>query len=394
MMIRYCLFNVFVMLVVLTASYSRIALADDPQTIQIDYIAQIPETRLSASSLDKIIQDRGIRGAELAINDNNTTGQFLNQHYELNAIKLSPQQNPLETIESLVQHGRHFLLLDLPESKLAKLGDMTNNKPVLLFDVSGQTDQFRHQNCLSNLLHMLPSRAMRADALGQYFVGKRWTKWLLVSGQSKKDQLFAAAIKRTAKRFNIKIIEQRTWKHNYDARRTAQKEIPVFTQGVDYDVLIVADEDNQFGDYLPFRTWLPRPVAGTQGLIATAWHPAHEQWGALQLNSRFVKHARRNMKEIDYGAWLAVRIIGEAASRTTSTDYKTINDFIHSESFTIAGFKGRALSIRKWNGQLRQPVLLAWPQSIVSVLPNSRFLHPRNSLDTLGYDEPEVQCNQ
>ncbi|MCH9699301.1 MAG: ABC transporter substrate-binding protein [Gammaproteobacteria bacterium] len=393
MMIRYCLLTIFVMLV-LTASYSQTVLAADPQTIHIDYIAQIPETRLSASSLDKIIQDRGIRGAELAINDNNTTGQFLNQQYVLNVINLSPNQNPLETIESLLKQGRQYLLLDLPEYTLARLNSIASNKPVLMFDVSGQTDQFRHDNCLPNLLHMLPSRAMRADALGQYFVGKRWTRWLLVSGQTERDQLFAAAIKRTARRFNIKIVEQRTWKHSYDARRTAQKEIPVFTQGVDYDVLIVADEDNQFGDYLPYRTWLPRPVAGTQGLIATAWHPAHEQWGALQLNNRFIKHAKRNMTEIDYGAWLAVRIIGEAASRTTSTDYKTINAFIHSDSFTMAGFKGRALSIRNWNGQLRQPVLLAWPQSIVSVLPNSKFLHPKNSLDTLGYDEPEVQCKQ
>lgn len=369
-------------------------MATEPQTIRIDYITQIPETRLSASSLDKIIRDRGIRGAELAINDNNTTGQFLNQHYAMNVINLTPEQNPLESIHQLIQQGHQYILLDLPESVLTKLNSIASNKPVLMFDVSGQTDQLRNNNCVSNLLHMLPSRAMRADALGQYFLGKRWTKWLLVSGTTDQDQLFAAAIKRTARRFNIDIVDQRTWKHNYDARRTAQKEIPVFTQGVDYDVLIVADEANQFGDYLPYRTWLPRPVAGTQGLIATAWHPAHEQWGALQLNSRFVKHAKRYMTEIDYGAWLAVRIIGEAASRTSSTDYKTISDFIHSDTFSIAGFKGRALSVRKWNGQLRQPVLLAWPQSIVSVLPNPKFLHPKNSLDTLGYDEPEVQCKQ
>ncbi|HFD10854.1 MAG TPA: branched-chain amino acid ABC transporter substrate-binding protein [Crenotrichaceae bacterium] len=362
------------------------------QKIHIAYLSQIPEIRQAASSLDPVVTDRGIQGANLAIVDNNTTGAFLNQQFDLQLTTLASDQDPVSVFKTLINQGIQFILADVPEHKLPELQQLADSAKVLLFNVSSRADDLRQSACGKNTLHLLPSRAMRADALGQYLLFKRWNKWLLVVGSQPKDQLFAAALKRAAKRYQMKIVDERIWKHNYDARRTAQKEIPVFTQGIEHDVLVVADEDGLFGDYLPYRTWIPRPVVGTQGLFATAWHPAHEQWGALQLNNRFRKQAKRDMTEIDYGAWLAVRAIGEAASRTQSTDYQTIRDFMLSGQFALAGFKGRALSFRPWNGQLRQPVLLVWPRAVVSVLPLAGFLHPVNTLDTLGFDKAEVKC--
>ncbi|MEE9423704.1 MAG: ABC transporter substrate-binding protein [Methylococcales bacterium] len=371
---------------------SVVANASEQQQVHIAFVSQIPVLKHAASSLDPVITDRGIQGANLAIVDNNTTGQFMGQKFNLQVVNLSPEQNTVSAVQSLITQGVQFILVDLPENRLPEVQKLANAAKVLVFDISSRADNLRQSVCSKNMLHLLPSRAMRADALGQYLLSKRWTEWLLVVGSEQKDQLFAAALKRAAKRYQMKVVEERTWKHNYDARRTAQKEVPVFTQGVNYDVLVVADEDGLFGDYLPYRSWKPRPVVGTQGLFATAWHPAHEQWGALQLNSRFLKHAKRHITEIDYGAWLAVRSIGEAASRTQSTSYDTIREFILGEQFALAGFKGRALSFRPWNGQLRQPVLLVWPRAVVSVLPLPEFLHPKNTLDTLGYDRAEVKC--
>ncbi len=84
--------------------------------------------------------------------------------------------------------------------------------------------------------------------------------------------------------------------------------MPVFTQGApSYDVVVVADEKEVFGPYLPYRTWDPRPVAGTAGLKAMSWHPAHEQWGATQMQNRFQRFAKRFMLPLDYQAWVAVR---------------------------------------------------------------------------------------
>ena len=166
----------------------------------------------------------------------------------------------------------------------------------------------------------------------------------------------------------------------------------MFTQAARYDVLLVADEAGAFGNEFPYRTWDPRPVAGTQGLTAAAWHATLEQWGAAQLQSRFRKQAGRWMTARDFAAWMAVRTVGEAATRSKSNDFATLVRTIRGEEFEIAAFKGRKLSYRQWDGQLRQPIPLSWPAGLVATSPQEGFLHPRSELDTLGDDAPESGC--
>jgi ABC transporter substrate binding protein (PQQ-dependent alcohol dehydrogenase system) len=100
----------------------------------------------------------------------------------------------------------------------------------------------------------------------------------------------------------------------------------------------------------------------------------------------------RRMTAFDGQAWAAARMIGEAASRKRATDAKTMLDFFKSADFTLAAFKGQRLTLRDWNLQLRQPILLADGRVIVSVSPQEAFLHQVSELDTLGYDRPETKC--
>ena len=172
-----------------------------------------------------------------------------------------------------------------------------------------------------------------------------------------------------------------------------QQQIPTFTQSApDYDVLIVADEGNLFGDYLPYRTWDARPVAGTSGLVPESWHPAIELWGGTQFQNRFKRMADRTMRPLDYNAWMAARMVGEAASRTKSNNFKDLMAYIKAPKFDFAAFKGLGLSVRDWNGQVRQPILVATPKLLVSVSPQPGFLHQFSELDTLGIDRPETKC--
>ena len=341
---------------------------------------------------DPVPPDLGVQGARLAIGDNNTTGQFTGQRFDLTEIVLEAQADPLPAFDNLLKQGIEHVLVNLPADQFVALQRSVGSRPVLLFDVGARDDRLRAEDCAGNVLHTLPSHAMLADALGQYLLQKRWMKWFLVVGAAPGDALFAAAVERSAKRFGAKIVARKPWEHRFDDRRTPASEVPVFTQGVDYDVLVVADEEGAFGDELSYRTWLPRPVVGTQGLVAAGWHPVHEAWGAIQLQHRFREKAGRGMREVDYGAWLAVRAIGEAATRTRSVEFAAIRDYVLSDTFALAGFKGVPLSFRSWDRQLRQPVLLAQPRALVAVAPVEGIIHPKNELDTLGYDESESRC--
>ncbi len=363
------------------------------QIINIAYLAQEQNVPLALSNLDSFIKNKGRAGAELAINDNNTTGQFTGQQFVLKKIIVPIEGNIAEVFTKDIAGKFQFLVTMLPAQQLIAISDLAVAKPMLIFDVATSDDVLRNEHCLSHVLHILPSRAMRADALGQYLMKKRWTKWFLVVGPTAEDRLFSEAIKRAAKRFNMEIVAEKNWEHTSDARRTTQSDVAVFSQlDDDYDVLVVADEQGLFGEYLDYRTWIPRPVVGTQGLIATAWHRTHEQWGAVQIQNRFKEHAGRWMEEEDYAAYLAVRAIGEAATRTRANALKPIKDYLLSENMALQGYKGNPLSFRAWDGQLRQPILLAAPRSLVAVAPIDGFLHPKTELDTLGYDQPESLC--
>jgi ABC transporter substrate binding protein (PQQ-dependent alcohol dehydrogenase system) len=269
----------------------------------------------------------------------------------------------------------------------------------LTFLNAGATDdRLREQDCAANLLHTISSRAMVADGLAQYLIWKKWRRWFLVTGPNDADKLYAEAIKRSAKKFGAEIVAEKPWtfqvanSHADTGHVTLQTEIPAFTRVDDYDVLIVADEAGLFGDDLADRTSLPRPVAGTQGLVATGWSPVNVEWGALQLQNRFLERFKRHMTNIDYAAWLAARAVGEAALRTHASDANALNAYLRGPAFLVSGFKGDGQSFRAWDGQMRQAILVAGPKVLVSASPQPGFLHRSSVLDTLGIDQGESRC--
>lgn len=233
---------------------------------------------------------------------------------------------------------------------------------------------------------------MLTDALAQWLNGRRWNEIFLITGPTDQDIQWAEGFRRASKRFNLDIVTDKPWTFDGDLRRTASKELPLFTQGSDYDAVVVADVRGDFGEYVPYNTWLPRPVIGTQGLTPVTWHRVVEAWGAAQLQSRFRDLADRDMNDLDYAGWIAVRSIGEAVTRAGSPASGDVRAYVLSDQFQLDGFKGRKLSYRTWNGQLRQPIPLVHPRALVAQTPIEGFLHPETDLDTLGYDAPESTC--
>jgi ABC transporter substrate binding protein (PQQ-dependent alcohol dehydrogenase system) len=378
---------------------SKAEAAPNHVVIPIVLARELREEPLPLSLLDLPPKDLGIAGAKLAITDNNTTGRFMNQEFKLDPIENSDPAKLIEEVVQKVDAGVHFIIVDASPETLLKMADAVKGKEALLINYSAADDSLREENCRPQVLHTAPTRSMLTDALAQYLVWKKWPHWLLVLGPTEKDKLYAESLRRSAKRFGAKIVEERTFNYDSGSRRTdggfeqVQQQIPTFTQNApDYEVLVVADEGNLFGDYLPYRTWDPRPVAGTAGLVAESWHPAIELWGGTQFQNRFKRLADRTMRPIDYNAWLATRMVGEAASRTKSGEYKDLVAYMKGPSFDVAGFKGVGLSLRNWNGQIRQPVLVTTPKLLVSVSPQNGFLHQSSVLDTLGVDKPETKC--
>ena len=344
------------------------------------------------SNLDPVPEDLGLAGAEIAVKDTQTTGSFLGHSYSLTVVSVPPGGDLTAAAREALKTSR-LILIDADPAAILSVADLPEAATALLFNVASGAENLRSADCRANLLHTLPEDAARTDALMQVLQRKQWQTTVLITGPKPADQAFADALRRSATKFAITIAAEKEWTFDTDLRDSTMDEIPRFTQDFpDHDVILVADETDDFGRYIEHNAWLPRPVAGSDGLIPTAWAPVIESWGAVQLQNRFEEAAHRTMRGPDYAAWAAIRAIGEAVTRTNSNDPATLRAFLLHPEFQMDGFKGRGLSFRAWNGQLRQPIAVVNARALVTLAPVEGFLHQRNEMDTLGLDEPESAC--
>ena len=377
-----------ILLFVLLSIYSYCASLD----INILYLEQKIKKPPALSNVIEEPTDSGLKGLELAIIGSNKTAKFFNRKYHVQKAISFDKNELIQTFEKFVKEGNSFVILNVEDELLQKLSDLNRN--VILINSTNTSTYFRQNVCNNNLLHTTASDAMLYDGLIQFFIKRNWKEWLLIKGTNKEDERIVTAIKRAAKRFGGKIVEEKTWDFNTDIRRKAQSEMPSFTQGKDHDVVLVADYFDDFGEFLYFNTWRPRPIAGTSGLTPTPWHKVIEAWGAAQLHSRFEKYASRWMNEKDYTTWVAAQIVVTAVSKTNSIDVKSNLDFLYSDKFDLGAYMGRKLTFRPYNGQLRFPIPLIHPKALVSTSPQLGFLHPVTDLDTLGIAKYEMKCKK
>ncbi|MFK7944677.1 MAG: ABC transporter substrate-binding protein [Paracoccaceae bacterium] len=361
--------------------------------VKVDRPQPIPISRL-----DLPVEDEGFAGGQQALEHNATTVRFLNQTYELVEI-VTTRENMATEIEKLGVDGVNVVIVLANADDLLAIADLPAAKDMLILNAEARDDRLRGEECRANVIHIAPSRAQLADGLAQYMIWKKWNEWLLVHGSHPEDQLMADAYRRAARKFGAKIVEERLFEDTGGGRQSdsghvlVQRQMPVFMQRADdHHVVVVADENEVFGHYLPYRTWDARPVAGDAGLVTSMWHKGHESYGSTQLQRRFEKRTNRHMRDLDYLVWLGFRSVGEAVTRTNSADVTTLKDFMLSDDFVIAGFKGQGLSFRPWNQQMRHGVILGDGRLVVTISPQEEFLHQKTRLDTLGFDEPENRC--
>lgn len=223
---------------------------------------------------------------------------------------------------------------------------------------------------------------------------------MVVHGPSKRDKVRTEILTKSLKKFGAEIsdIRQYTLSHHPDDR---DKNKPEFlTGGASYDVVAVIDSDKDFGRYIQYSTRRARPVVGDVGLTPVGWHRTLERYGAPQLNERYQKFDRGNnlspqeaMTDAEFAAWSAIKLITNSLN-VAKMNRPTISprQILKHPDTQVDLYKGTRGSIREWNHQLRQPILLATGEAVIAVAPMPKFLHPKHYVDTLGLDKPESPC--
>jgi ABC transporter substrate binding protein (PQQ-dependent alcohol dehydrogenase system) len=323
--------------------------------------------------------------------------------FELDAAKLQPKVDVRSAhdaadakaqLTQLARTGAAAVVLDLPAAWLA--GAASGAPALPLLNAGAADEGLRGAGCAAQLFHTLPGERMRADAIAQALLARRWARVLVLHGPRPEDAARLALVQAALKRYGLKPVATRPFKISADPRERDLAN-PLLLTGAavaaDYDAVWVVDTDGEFARALPFRTALPRPVVGDAGLVAEAWMPRFERFGAPQLSRRFQRAAQRPMTGSDWAAYMATKAVLQAAlEQPAAAGAAVVLKALVRTDFTLDGFKGVRLSFRPWDHQLRQPLLLTDGVGVIGLAPVDGVLHPKNVLDTLGADAPESAC--
>ena len=316
--------------------------------------------------------------------------------FELEAAKLAVtiKTEPVATLDAAriaaqkaEKAGAPLLLVNLPAAWVSGVAAAVK-LPVL--NISASDDVLRERDCQANVYHLLPSERMRADALAQALMARKWTQVLLLAGPTPDDAQRSAVAQAAIKRYGLKLVAAKPFKLSTDPRERSLANLTLLTANLSYDVVWVVDSDGEFARGLPYNTAQARPVVGDAGLVALAWQAQFERFGAPQVSRRFAKAAKRPMTDHDWAAWMAGKAIAATAAAAARGEAALVAKALLEAS--LDGSKGVAMQFRPWDRQLRQPVLLTDGQGVIATLPLEGVLHPRNALDTLGADEAEKLC--
>jgi ABC transporter substrate binding protein (PQQ-dependent alcohol dehydrogenase system) len=336
---------------------------------------------------------RLITAARLGLDDAQVELQDAGLSVRLREVVADNEAALAASLQQLQNDKVAYWLLDLPDALMPQALQAAQKAGALAINASSPLDALRAQSCgAAPVLHTYPSQSMLADALAQFLAAKSWKQVLVLQGAKPADALLMQAWQRAGKRYGLKTTETKTFKLSGDPRERDAANPKLLTNERNHEVVAVWDSEGEFARSLVYATQWPRPVIGSSGLTPLAWHAQWERYGGPQLNRRFVKLAQRPMTGQDWAAWMGIKTLVTAWVTEPKGTPLSLAARLRSGQVQVDGFKGLPLSYRTWDGQLRQPVLLAHADGVVQTAPMEGVLHPTDNLDTLGVDEKESPC--
>ena len=338
---------------------------------------------------------RPLAGAKLGLKDIKPFQRMAKVKFKLMDMRIKNIETAAdEILNHIHENNIKIVLLDFPASELINIVSKISDLNIAVINISSKNNELRSFNCNKNLFHTIPSERMLTDSLAQYLSDKKWRKVLMLTGPLEIDKAKSASFIESAKQFGLKIVDNRSFLLGNDPRARDQNDLDFLTGSAKYDAVYISDTHGEFSYKVPFATHIPSTVLGSSGLTPRAWHWSYLRHGAPQVHGRFERMNKRRMTEEDWAAWVGMRAIAEALVRFKNNENFSFQDAFVSEEFKLDGSKGPVLNFRKWNRQLRQPIMLSTDNWVTSIAPLESFVHRVNNLDTIGIDSKTSKCGK
>jgi len=257
-------------------------------------------------------------------------------------------------------------------------------------NVGAPDDRLRNEACERRAFHVMPSVSMYVDALTQLLIEQRkLMRWAVAGDGSPRGAEIEAAARRSVGRRGGTVIG--------DAAAADILLLAVDDAGVDAGVARAIAEGRRPDRIAGIgEAGLRLPAERAAGLWAVGWHYELERFSARELNGRFRRRWNAPLGETSWAAWAALKLVGEALVRADAGDAAALVAFVESAP-PFDGHKGEALTFRKWDHQLRQPLYLVGPRKREDI---SGHLDPfavladvgGKNLDALGTAMADSRC--
>ena len=338
---------------------------------------------------------RPLAGAKLGLKDIKPFQRMAKVKFKLMDMRIKNIDTAAdEILNHIHKNNIKIVLLDFPASELINIVSKISDLNIAVINISSKNNELRSFNCNKNLFHTIPSERMLTDSLAQYLSDKKWRKVLILTGPLEIDKSKSVSFIESAKQFGLKIVDNRSFLLGNDPRARDQNDLDFLTGSAKYDAVYISDTHGEFSYKVPFATHIHSTVLGSSGLTPRAWHWSYLRHGAPQVHGRFERMNKRRMTEEDWAAWVGMRAIAEALVRFKNNENFSFQDAFVSEEFKLDGSKGPVLNFRKWNRQLRQPIMLSTDNWVTSIAPLESFVHRVNNLDTIGIDSKTSKCGK
>src|SRR5260370_8897196 len=137
------------------------ALAADAVEIGIGYLRRVA-IKPTLSLVEQPAENEGVAGARLAIEDNNTTGKFLNQHFTLVEFRLKDGDDAGKAAVALADRDIAFVITDLPADTLLKAADAGRDPGTVLLNARPIDVRLLAEAFRANRIPAAPTRSMPA----------------------------------------------------------------------------------------------------------------------------------------------------------------------------------------------------------------------------------------
>jgi len=308
-----------------------------------------------------------LRGAKLGISEADSLAQLFGKKIDL-ALPPVPGPGSLTTVASrLMKEGVSVLVGGGDDRAAETLRDVAREGNALFLNVGSASDRLRTELCDSRTFHLHASVQMHVGAAGSWLIEeKRLRRWAVLSESDEIQRAvvaFAAARGATVEEGALAASGTTDWRPTLERLRAAKPEalwiglraesVPGFLQQYG-----PAGLTGELVGITPDAIGLPNvDPAGLSGIWPVMWHHTLEKYSARDLNNRYRRRFGERLDGASWSAWAALKLVGEAMLRAGTTP-QALLEYLEADP-PFDGHKGRPLTFRKWDHQLRQPMYLA-----------------------------------